>query len=161
MPSQQLNYVVSKYIILEIMERDRPEETKILQQFREAIPFLNQIPDNIYFNLDPYGFYFPRGQIAQAREDLEKRLNHYVMTYDRDVFNLKSPLEEHLCAVLAGAPLTDNQLQTLFAFEKKFRTQRVSFVAYQKPLEIIDPYQSWLYPIYLEKRLIDPLKRQI
>ena len=138
------------------MERIRQQEFEILQRYRVAIPFLNQIPDSIYFNLDPYGFYFPQGEIAEAREDLERNLNHYVMTYDRGMFNLTSPLEEHLCAVLEGASLDETALQTLLSFEQRFKAQRVSFVAYKKPLETIDPYKSWLYPVYLKKGLIAP-----
>lgn len=126
-------------------------ENEFLLELREAIPFLKQIPDNIYFRLDTSEFHLPVGKTARARNELETRLGHYVMTYNAEVFNLEVPIERHLCANVKGAKLTDEQLMMLSDYERKVRDKHVSLVAYQKPLELIFADDSKLVKLYKEK----------
>lgn len=121
----------------------------LLVQFREEIPFLKQIPDDIYFKLDTSEFYFPDSLISRARKDLEQELNCFVMTYNKEVFNLEIPINAHLCANLNGADLMPDQLRILNSYEVYYReTHPVSFVAYAKPLELIDPQESPIHKLY-------------
>lgn len=137
--------------------RERPVgvvENEFLSELREAIPFLKQIPDEIYFRLDAGELRLPVGEIAQIRTELEKMLGHYVMTYNADVFNIDVPLERHLCANIKEAKLTEEQLVRLQDYEKKAKDKGVSLVAYQNPLEVISPQESKLFFLYKEKALI-------
>lgn len=128
------------------------DEHLLLVQFREAIPFLKQIPDNLYFQLDTSEFYFPDPLVNQARKYLEGELNCFVMTYNKEVFNLEIPINAHLCANLKGATLTPDQLKILNSYESYYReTHPVSFVAYTKPLELIDPQESPIHKLYEER----------
>lgn len=128
-------------------------ENEFLTELREAIPFLKQIPNDIYFRLDISEFYLPVGKTARVRNELEERLGYYVMTYNADVFNLEVPVERHLCANVKGAKLTDKQFMTLCDYERKVRDRGVSLVAYQKPLELTPPEESELAKLYNEKEL--------
>ncbi len=107
---------------------------RILQELRKVVPFLNLIPDQLYFELDPSEFHLPTGVVALLRKELEEKLGQYVMTYDRLVFCEDIPIEKHLCANLQGAILTGEQRQILDEYEQKVRKNNVSFVVYQKPL---------------------------
>ena len=124
------------------------EQREKLATIRQSIPFLNQIPDAIYYALDPSEFYIPRGRVADVKLDLEQELQQHVMTYKRDVFKLDIPVQRHLCANIKGAELSLEQLQLLQAEERRLRTDNVSFVAYQNPLELIDPRKSDLNTYY-------------
>ena len=127
----------------------------LLEQFREAIPFLQEIPDIICFKLDTSEFFLPDQAISQARRELENLLTCHVMTYNKEVFNLKIPVCEHLCANLESANLSRSQLEILNAYEHRFRRlSQVSFVAYAKPLKIIDPKESLIYKLYSERGLL-------
>lgn len=123
-------------------------ENEFLFELREAIPFLKQIPDDIYFRLDASEFHLPVGQAACVRNELETRLGHYIMTYNAEVFNLEFPIKRHLCANVKGAKLTDEQLMMLCDYERKVRDKGVSLVAYQKPLKLISPEDSELAKLY-------------
>ncbi len=129
------------------------EEKQLLNEYRKAIPFLREIPDSIYFAIDPIGYRLPKGAIAKARKELEGKLNRYVMSYDRSLFKLDIPLEAHLCALLKGARLTAKQKMLLKTYEDHFCDQHVSFVVYQKPLTLLDPNKSALAGLYREKGL--------
>lgn len=134
---------------------------KFLIELRRSIPFLQQIPDKSYFNLDISEFRLLSDEITKAREELEEGLGCHVMVYNRDVFNLEIPVEKHLCANIAGAQLTKKQLQLLQYYEEQNAEEKVSFVAYRKPLELTDPYQSELSKYYKEKGLIYPTEAPI
>ena len=131
-----------------------PEERLQMQALRSAIPFLKQIPDSVFFSLDPSEFYLPIGEVANSRAILEETLQHHIMTYRRDVFTLSIPVNRHLCANIKGAHLTEAQLLLLQQEEKRLKDNRVSFVAYQNPLELIDPYESDLALYYREYGLL-------
>lgn len=125
-----------------------------LHELRRAISFLQDIPDQIYFQLDTSEFYLPVGEVAQSRKELEGQIGHFVMTYKRDVFNLTIPVERHLCANVKGASLTAKELALVLNFENRQLKNNVSFVAYQNPLEIISPQQSDLYKLFEERGLL-------
>ncbi len=132
----------------------KPADTvQYLYQLREAIPFLRGIPDKIYFGLDTFEFYLPVGEIAQTRHSLEETIGSFVMTYNRDVFNLEIPAARHLCANLKGAELTTEQFALLRQYEGMYVENRVSFVVYQKPLVLTPPQNSALELFYREKAL--------
>ena len=126
-------------------------ERELLILLRNRIPFLSQIPDGIFFNLDTSEFYLPDDEISAARADLEQKLNHYVMTYKLGILNLDIPVERHLCANLRPAQLTEDQLMVLRDFEEKYGSRRVSFVVYQNPLVLIDPFESDMHKLYVKR----------
>lgn len=127
---------------------------KQLQLFRSKIIFLQSIPDELYFSLSSNEWYLPNEQIHILRLCLEKKLNHYVMTYKREVFDLSLKPEQHLCGILKGADLDKRQLVILTKFEEIVRAFGVSFVVYKKPLEILDVTKSELYTYYQQKSLV-------
>lgn len=129
-------------------------ESGFLFDLREAISFLKQIPNDIYFRLDASEFHFPIGKTARIRFELEEKLGHYVMTYNAGVFNLAIPVDRHLCANVKGAKLTDEELFMLDTYERKVRDKGVSLVAYQNPFELTRPEESDLAKLYEEKGLI-------
>ena len=129
-------------------------ENEFLSELREAIPFLKQVPDDIYFRLDTSEFHLPVGKTVQVRNELETILGHYVMTYNAEVFNLEIPVERHLCANIKQAKLTGDQLMVLCDYERKVRSKGVGLVTYQNPLELISPAESNLAKLYKEKGLI-------
>lgn len=130
------------------------DESRELVTIREAIPFLQEIPDQIYYQLDPRGFMLPVNIVEQTRQELERVTNHYVMTYRRDHFSLDRPIDTHLCAVIAGAKLNREHLNYLIQSELITNKLNISLVVYKKPLELIDPSNSWLFEIYRQKGLI-------
>lgn len=112
------------------------------EAFRERLPFLREIPDAIYSRLDTSEFVMPDEEIDQIRQSLEFQLQAYVMTYNSQVFNTDVPPEAHLCGNLKGADLSEEQLRTLQEYEGIVRPKGVSFVVYQKPIQLIDPQES-------------------
>jgi len=60
-------------------ERDLVGSHTMLTSLRTAIPFLNEIPDTVYFGLDTVEFHLPSGEVADARRDIEQELGHHVM----------------------------------------------------------------------------------
>jgi len=56
-------------------------QRKALARFRKAIPFLALIPPEIYTQLSPLSWYESFGEIEQARLELEKQLDSYVMLF--------------------------------------------------------------------------------
>jgi pyruvate carboxylase len=113
-----------------------------LHQLRKQVEFLKLIPDSIYFNLDPDEFYIPETDISRLRKELEQKLGHYVMTYNRDVFKKHISPDKHLCAHLKGAKLNKQKRLLLEEYEQKVRDQNISFVVYKKPLQFINPSKS-------------------
>lgn len=90
------------------------------------------------------------------REELEKKMGiNNIMMYNKAVFNLQIPLQKHLCANLAPAELTDEQWAILQEYEKMFESKNISFVAYKKPLTIINPKESAIYSLYKSKGLLE------
>lgn len=116
-------------------------------QFRLKIPFLQQIPDDIYFNLCTEEWLFPINKIEEDRRKLEQEIGHYVMTYKAHVFRRDIPLHQHLCARLSGAELSEIELHILSSYGRGEKTG-VNFVVYQKPLSYISPEQSPLAIAY-------------
>lgn len=127
---------------------------EISLKFRKIIPLFQALPDEIYFNLDLSGFFMPSGEVEKLRERLEDELNHYVVSYKADVFNLNSKAQEHLCALVKGAILNKKELQVLKKYEKKAKNFKVTFVVYQKPLELMEIKNSALYKEYLKRGLL-------
>jgi hypothetical protein len=125
-----------------------------LLQLRREIPFLQAVPDTIFFSLDIEEFMLPSGEISQARKQLEKLLNCYIMTYKKDCFNTVVTLEQHLCAHLARAVLSPEALLCLTRYEKKYKKYQVNFVAYKKPIEIILPSESDIFFFYQKNGLV-------
>lgn len=117
----------------------------MLIEAREAVPFLAEIPDDVYLDLDPGEWHIPQGVVAEARRALEESLDAHVMTYHRGVFLKNAPIERHLCARLAGAELDDAQKKTLEEYEHRFRDAGVSFVVYKKPVTIIPAEESYIF----------------
>ena len=121
---------------------------RFLTSLRIVIPFLAQVPDPIYYQLDSSQFVLPKGNIARLRVMLEDEIGHFVMTYRADTFNLTIPLERHLCAVLAGAELTAEQITLLQHYEARTKPNGISLVVYKRPLELINSRESWLFENY-------------
>lgn len=133
----------------------KPINTKeYMHELRQAISFLQDIPDQIYFQLDTSEFYLPVGEVAKSRKKLEDKIGHFIMTYKSDVFNLTIPIERHLCANIKGAELLPEQLELLRSFEISNTEIGVSFVVYQNPLVLIDPQTSALQQFYEERVLV-------
>ena len=65
---------------------------------RKKISFLNEIPNDIYFNLDISEFCVPDEEILRVQRELESVLGHNVMVYNSKVFNKDISIERHLCA---------------------------------------------------------------
>ena len=126
---------------------------EFLTELRKRIPFLNEIPDEIYFRLDISEFLLPDEELSVARQNLERKLNYHVMSYKLGILNLNIPPEKHLCAHLRPAKLTKNYLKILQSFENRFRSKDVSFVVYDKPLSLIPVSESDLYKLYIKKGL--------
>ena len=123
-------------------------DIQLLTKMRQVIPFLNLIPDDIYFTLDSSSFLLPQQAIITARNELEKTINGYVMTYKRNTFILTTPVSVDLCAILKGAQLNTYQIQLLNKSEEKYKTHNISFVVYQKPLQFVSYKESLLYAYY-------------
>lgn len=132
--------------------RMKTENLRVKHEFltalRVAVPFLQEIPDERYFGLDTTELYMPTEDVVAVRENLEQKLGQNVMTYNRDVFQLGTPLTSHLCANIAGAQLTKEQFGLVRDYEKRFTEERVSFVVYQKPVKLIYPQTSPLTKFY-------------
>lgn len=121
----------------------------VLIKLRKVIPFLTLIPDNIYFSLDSSSFFLPEQSIITARNELESKMNAYVMTYKRGIFNLTIPVKAHLCAVLKGANLSKSKLKLLNVWEERYKANNLSFVIYKNPLQFVPYTKSLLYKYYL------------
>lgn len=121
---------------------------RILDELRLRIPFLRKIPDRIFYQLDETAFVVPKDKLADDRAKLEKIMKHYVMTYDRNIFDLSTPIESHLCAWIQKAALDEQQLKILHTFEERYIKHGVSFVVYQKPLIFMVPFQSPIASLY-------------
>lgn len=122
-----------------------PTNRAQLLQARAAVPFLADIPDDIYFNLDHRELCIPQGIVADARRRLEESLGEYVMTYRRGVFLKNVLIERHLCARLAGADLDAAKQTLLNEYEDRFREAGVSFVVYKKPVTVIPVEESYIF----------------
>lgn len=130
------------------------EQLSYLDRLRNAVPFLQEIPDSLYFMLDTKELYLPSGRVQEVRTALEEDLNHYVMTYKRNIFNLAVPVDRHLCANIKGASLTNGELKLLQDREAEVAEHAVSLVVYQNPLQLINPAQSDLVRFYKGRGLL-------
>lgn len=127
-----------------------------LVTLRKLIPFLNKIPDEIYWNLDTSEFLVPNTLENKYRMELEGVLSEYVMTYKKDVFNTSIPLNKHLCSNIKGATLDKHNLKILNDYENNVRTNinpNISFVVYKKPLVLINPKDSPLASFYTNPKI--------
>src|SRR6266849_2561126 len=79
-------------------------QRKALARFRNKIPFLALIPDDIYHNLYPSEWYEPFDRIEQERRELEEKLHCYVMTYKRHRPFI--PWDKQLSVYIKDADLT-------------------------------------------------------
>ena len=127
---------------------------KLAQKFRKLIPLFQDLGDQVFNNLDLSGFFLPVGEVAKLRVELEQKLKHYVVSYRADVFNLDATAQEHLCALVKGANLTKAQLEILKKYENMAAPFGVTFVVYQKPLELMEIKNSALYKEYLKRGLL-------
>jgi len=117
-------------------------DKNILDEFRHRIPFLKQIPDEIYYGLDTREFHLPSGKIARIREQLEQELGHYVMTYKSTTFFPNTDPNKHLCVNLKKAALDRKQTEILNKYEKITSQYGVSLAIYKNPIELIKPIQE-------------------
>lgn len=123
---------------------------------RKTTPFFQYIPTRILLNLSLHELCIPQGEVARLRMELEQELNHFVVSYDRDVFLKYTLLQKHICANFRGAQLRDEQIKTLQTYEQKVQKYKVSFVIYQKPLEIIDPQSSPMAEFFHSGAAVSP-----
>ena len=126
---------------------------QILEKFRQRIPFLKQIPDEIFFKLDHSSFHLPEKNVNELRMELEEILDHHVMAYKSNVLKLSDSMEKHLCAHLKPAKLSEKQLKTMRNYERMVKPRGVSFCVYQKPLTLIDPYESDIFKFHSNQLL--------
>lgn len=115
---------------------------------RIKVTFLKLLPEIIYNRLDFSEFVIPSEEIQSIRQEIEQRLNHYVMTYNAHIFNIDIPIERHLCANIKGAKLTKEQLKILNLYEKITIPEGIRLVVYQKPLKFIQPKESEIFKRY-------------
>ncbi len=127
---------------------------QLTKQFRERITLFQALPDEIYSQIDLTGFFLPSGNIEQLRQELEDELGHFVVSYKAEVFNLEVRAREHLCALVKGARLNTKQLAILKKYEQLAEPFKVTFVIYQKPIEIMEIKTSALYKEYLKRGLL-------
>jgi hypothetical protein len=109
-------------------------QRKALARFRKSIPFLALMPPAIYHRLSPLVWYEPFGEIEQARRDLEKELDCYLMIYKR--FEPDIPWEAQLFVYIEEASLTPEKQAILHEVNDASRRLRIRFEAFQKPLKI-------------------------
>ena len=119
------------------------------------IPLFSILPPKILSTLDFSGFKFPDQRIELLRQNLEQKLNHYVVSYKADICNLDTPLESHLCARVKGADLTPEELKLLNIYEAISKKSNVTFVVYQKPLQYINPYTSAISELYRKNVILN------
>ncbi len=125
-------------------------DIRFIEDARVRLPLMAILPDWILKQLDTEELALPDVAVEEVRQELENRLRHYIMTYKRDVFKTELPPSAHLCNWIKGAELDDRQRGDLAEAEYKVSDQNVSFVAYQKPLEIVPPSSNPLRIEYLE-----------
>lgn len=125
------------------------------QKFRKIVPLFKDLPVAIFQTLDLSHFYIGNKEIETLRSDLENMIDHYVVTYKGDIFNLDIPPQTHLCALVKGAKLNYKQKKLLLEYEAKTKMQGITLVVFQKPLEIMDYKQSALFKEYLKRGLIN------
>lgn len=108
-----------------------------LDKFRKKFLFLNFIPDNIYFNLCSDELIIPDNYVNTLRKELEAKLDAYVMTYNRKMYIKEIPHNKHLCFCIKGAVLNKKQIDILNTYEEKVINSDISFVVYQKPIQLL------------------------
>lgn len=120
---------------------------EFLSQLRKKIPFLQGIPDKIYFKLNHSELHIPDDKCSTTLIKLQKQIGHYVISYKANTFNKSAPVEKHLCAHLKSAKLNEEQLKILKFTEKEYLPKDVSFAVYQKPLTIININESKIWKL--------------
>ncbi len=125
------------------------------------IPLFSDLPSKFLETLDFSGFNYPDQQIETLRNNLELKLNHYVVSYKADVCNLNTPLESHLCALIKGADLKSEELKLLNIYEAISKKSNVTFVIYQKPVQFINPYESAIAELYKKYNFIKNSKTRL
>ncbi len=122
--------------------------SSLLQEYRTYFTFLREIPDKIYYLLQPEEWIFPNADVQKIKSNLEESLDVYIMTYKKNIFLRSIPLQSHLCAWLEVAQLTDNQLKIISQAEDIISMKNINFIAYKKPLCIQEPEKSILAKFY-------------
>jgi hypothetical protein len=107
---------------------------RALARFRKHIPFLALIPERIYHKLSPLEWYEPFGELEQARRDLEKELDCYVMTYKR--YGPDIPWDAQLFVYIHDANLPPEKQVIFHAANDVVQRVGIEFQAYQKPLKL-------------------------
>jgi hypothetical protein len=128
------------------------DSTVFKEQLRNVIPLLQDMPSSILEEIDPCEFAYPIPEVEVIRAGLEKQTGHYVMTYKTGVFFPDIPARAHLCNWVKGAPLSPENQLLLKESEEASAPFGVSFVIYQRPLEIVPPSGNPIAQAYLQRQ---------
>lgn len=128
------------------------DERQILTEARIRIPFLRDIPDQMYWRLDPRDWVLPDKSIDKLRLELEEITGQNVMTYTYESSHWNRSVSEHLCGIIAPAALSEYQTAELMRIEGLIVPRNVSLSVYKKPIEIILPEKSWLGQFFKDMR---------
>ncbi len=145
---------VRTFLIEKIMDKQ-----KILQEYRGLFPFLQVIPDAIYFQLGIREFHLPSKEIFHLVSELAEKINHHVLTYNAYLFDTSITPEQHLCALLQGATLSKKKRDLLAEYERKTKKQGITLVVYQKPATLAEMKQTALYQYYEKNNLIKKFQK--
>jgi len=108
-----------------------------MQIFKKKIPLLSMLPKEIYSNLDFSEFQLPNDFVNRLREELERELGAFVMTYKYDPFKKFKFSDNQLCSIIACAKLSEKQIDILNSKEKLAKNCGISFAVYEKPLRFL------------------------
>lgn len=114
-------------------------------KFRKKIFFLNLISNDVYYSLDFTEFVYPNEYISNLREELERQLDAFVMTYKAEGLKLVGDFKKYLCANIKTKKLSQRELSILKNFEAEAMKHGVSFCVYQKPIEYFDNKESFCF----------------
>lgn len=128
-------------------------EKQKLRNFRTIFPFLQEIPDDIYFQLSTNELHFPSPELRVLISELEEKIGHYVMPYEANKFDRSIYPKRHFCGILKGALLSEEQQILLRKYESKTKSYGVTVVIYQKPVELTNIKRSKIYMYYADRNL--------
>lgn len=102
----------------------------MLEELKEKINFLKEIPPELYYTINTHELLLPNDELNKIRIELEQKINCNVMTY-----KLKGKSSgKQLCQIIKTAKLTLEQLNTLKEYESKTKILGASLCAYKKPI---------------------------
>jgi len=114
--------------------RYRYQRTEALEHFRSVYPFLQELPDPVYFSLDPSDWYEPQGIIERLSMELAAKLNAHILIAHRFADHI--PWHRQLETNVATATLPEPQRALLAEYNDSFADLGIHFVAYTKPLKL-------------------------